>query len=374
MGLDEEAPWTSRRAARGPRPKGSFSWISALLSLSLVAPPAGNAALEEDQPSAGPKADCSTCGGSGKSACQTCGGKGEIWKPCPICKGNGRKPCPVCSSEDRRASSAGPGRLVCTFCGGKGARASGRTCSRCLGEQSISCLTCVGKGTLSCRKQVFDKVCPACRFVGKVDCPSCRGKSMDDAVNVEVRQARLPEPESNGKAAALDLETRYTKLTRIHKAHLDIFGDDPRPRLEPLRGEASRALKSLQAEGSAEAASAEAIESFLSRLGSFRRRWGEIREVFLDEYRSFRTTQGVWASRERLVASAKGAQRKAAEKQWADRLDIALTIAEQRAAALEAAEPEWLPKESRDLAAIWGDLRVSAEADLARARTAAART
>jgi hypothetical protein len=196
---------------------------------------------------------------------------------------------------------------------------------------------------------------------------------MDDAVNVEVRQARLPEPESNGKAAALDLETRYAKLTHIHKAHLDIFGDDPRPRLEPLRGEASRALKSLQAEGSAEAASAEAIESFLSRLGSFRRRWGEIREVFLDEYRSFRTTQGVWASRERLVASAKGAQRKAAEKQWADRLDIALTIAEQRAAALEAAEPEWLPKESRDLAAIWGDLRVSAEADLARARTAAAR-
>lgn len=382
--MDEEAFWTSRLAAGGPRPQGSASWTAAfwtaafwttvaLVASLLVAAQAGNAAAEEAPPSIGPKADCPTCGGSGKATCESCVGKGEIWKPCPICKASGRKPCPVCASEERRASSPGPGRLVCTHCGGKGIRSSGRTCSRCLGEQSIACVTCIGKGTLSCRKQVFDKVCPVCRFVGKVDCPSCRGKPGDpaDDARAAARPARSLELEANGKAAALDLEARYAKLTHLHEAHLDIFGDDPRPRLEPLRGEASRALKSLRAEGAADAASAEAIGSFLSRLGSFRRRWGEIREVFLDEYRSFRTTKGVWGSRDRLVADTRGAQRTAAEKQWADRMDIALTIAEQRAAALEAAEPAWLPKEARDLATIWADLRVSAESDLARAATAA---
>jgi hypothetical protein len=229
-------------------------------------------------------------------------------------------------------------------------------------------MTCIGKGTLACRKQVFDRVCPSCRFSGKVDCPSCAG----GRAPLEARApARPPEADANGKAAALDIEARYLNLTRLHEAHLDIFGDDPRPRLEPLRGEASRMLKSLQSQGAGGSGSAEAIQSFLERLGSFRRRWSEIREVFLDEYRSFRTTRGVWTSRERLLGDARGSLRSAAEKQWTDRMDVSLTIAEQRAAALEAVEPSWLPREAKDLEAIWADLGPSSAAELAlAARTA----
>jgi hypothetical protein len=229
-------------------------------------------------------------------------------------------------------------------------------------------MTCIGKGTLPCRRQVFDKVCPLCRFVGKVDCPTCRG---GPAGPPAAKRARAPEPDPGAsKAAAGDLEVRHERIERLYLSHTDIFGDDPRPGLEPIRAEASSALRRLKAAGAAETPSAEAIESFLSRLASFRRRWAEIRELFLDEHRAFRTAKGVRGSRERLVEDAKGVQRAAAEKQWSDRMDIALTIAEQRGAALEAAEPTWLPKEATDLRAIWNDLRASAESEIARADAA----
>ncbi len=442
---------------RGVLARVAVSHLSVLLVLVLLGTPGLSGqdppspaddlpAASGDRGDTDDKVRCPDCNSEGKMPCPSCGGKGELSHACETCRGGGRKPCPVCSKEVKGDGGASAGRLTCDYCGGKGTTGSqGKACPRCLGTQYLGCTTCGGKGTVACRKVVVDRVCPACKFVGRVPCTTCEGTLLVApavilarriAEKKAARAAGSAEPgpangsSGSGQASATavvkaavshaELAARYGRLTETYESHLDIFAEDPKPRLEPVRREASQLLKQIPVQIPAQpplvqestADSQEAsrnagpgdpaarnggpgakvgdtrndgntrndaavradLEAFIDRLAHFQRRWGEIRAIFDRERQSFVKVKAAWDSRGETLAQVPAYQKDEVDGELNARLDIALRISEKHSDALADEQPSWLSKELEEISVAWTSLKKRAEAEAAEAarRTAVA--
>jgi hypothetical protein len=378
MGLKHESRGAARARWRNARASacldasllrsGALQVLSLAVVLSGVAPSPGRA--EEAAPPS-----CEDCSGTRKVRCGSCNGRGEIYSPCTLCKGSGKKPCPVCAEpEDGRSPT--PGKIPCSLCKGKGIREStGKACSRCRGNQATSCTACAGKGTLRCRKEIYVEVCPDCSFAGKVACPTCdpgrvtRSDGVEEeAAATEAEEEEVAPSSSVGRSKLPpELEARYRKLTALHDGHMDIFAIDAERKAEAWRSEAARLERKLEDEGR----SAEEIEKLQARVTRFRIRYAEIRDVFLESHRAYRNVASVWKSRDRALEAAHPSRRSETERELDERMEIVLSIAEQKAARLEAEKPTWLLKEIEDLAVLHGGTKTAAEGTLADAEKAA---
>ncbi|HVR74567.1 MAG TPA: hypothetical protein VMT52_09555 [Planctomycetota bacterium] len=397
-------------------PRAVFRFVIVLLLLGWALPSVPRAAdtheAGDDLPAstapaeAGDLVRCPDCNESGRAPCGRCQGKGELTRTCEKCRGSGSRPCTLCSRESRGAAFAGEGRLFCERCGGRGQTgAMGKPCLHCGGEKTMACTSCSGRGAVRCKKTVTGKICPDCHFVGKVVCPTCKGSLLVSPEDLRSRATPKRSPSqaredrevdlarSAGKLPPVEeLKTRFAKLTDFHEAHADILADDPRPHLDLLRAEAG-ALKgrlvslglpprppgeetAVTAAGDAGAprpngSAALEIDAYTLRLGRFRRRWTELREVFDRERRSYQKTKAAWDSRAAKVDEVPRHLKTEVDEFILNQVDINLRISEDATLTLEKEEPAWLLSELAGLRATWTEIQQRAEKEI-EARLAAA--
>jgi len=340
---------------------------------------------------------CTDCDEDGKVPCPTCAGKRELTKPCELCRGSGLKACPVCTDGEETTGVATPGRVPCDYCKGKGTISTGKTCPRCEGAQSLGCTSCGSKGKVTCRKTVVDKVCPTCRFAGKVTCPTCEGTLLvkpgklaqrrlsnrqlePGSASALVAPSRTPSPASSAEGridsrqeldtpadsppTPAEVEARFKELKERYESHLDIFADDPRNEVEASRSEALKLVKRLPKATRKDGSVAGDLIAFAERAQQFRARWGALREVFDQEHKTFTPAQRILASREeRLNESPKG-RRAEVDAEILAQIGIALRVAEKRSQRLEAEEPAWVLKEKIGIESEWKDLKARGEAEV----------
>lgn len=328
---------------------------------------------------------CPDCDAKGRAPCPTCHGKGELFRVCDICDGSGQRPCPVCCKDEKGQPGGRPGLVPCAYCGGKGVLGNtGKTCSRCNGEQVVPCEACLGKGTLPCRKEVFDKVCPTCRFAGRVTCPTCGGTTMvSPSMIVSKRQAarapdqetlELPREKENGEKpeeddtppSFVELQDRYKRFVQICEAHFDVFADDLSIKAETAKAEASRLVRQLRgADSGGTKGSLAELEAFIKRVNLFRTRWNELRQLYLEERKSYLSLQNSWAGREKALREAPESRRTETETEWNRRIHLFVRILEKTSIPLLRDDPAWLLKESAEIEEAWAALKKRGEANVA---------
>ena len=320
------------------------------------------------------KVRCPDCDRLGREKCPQCKGKGLLPRDCPKCNTTGRRPCRVCNEGEDAHS---PGHLSCPFCGGTGTVGDdGRTCSRCKGNQTVLCGTCLGKGSHPCRKQIFDEVCPTCRFVGKIVCTTCEGEMwLDRAVLLARKKAkRKPDEtatatkrkkrrrssregdatEARAEVDLADMRVRFDDLTPIYEAHYDVFVDDLRPEISDLYDKVKaldRQLRSANG-GGAMPLSAE-LTAWQKRAKKFRQRWSNLHDLFKKERQTYLNAKSVWQARDAAIKGLKGRRLEIREQEHRSRMVVATKVAERTAAPLVHMQPETLLVEVRDLRDLW---------------------
>lgn len=124
-------------------------------------------------------ADCSTCGGSGRSLCPVCHGNGKVTggyqygnfgfitgvttKDCDHCNGYGRVTCQHCNGSGNATRSSWTERFnkTCNICGGSG-----------------GCKVCFGRGGTYNSYTGFYYPCGGCAGGGR--CKYCKGKGTQE--------------------------------------------------------------------------------------------------------------------------------------------------------------------------------------------------
>lgn len=367
-------PSTNRcERARKPRVFAQGPWALTarfpfdLRALLLLFAPCFPGRAEE--PAGGDLVPCPACEASGFVVCSECKGRGEIYRLCEICGGKGEKPCPVCTKERPNRPKTAPGTVPCGFCGGKGTVGSdGRVCPRCGGASSEICETCWGTGVVRCRKEVFVRICPKCKFLGKVKCSLCNGEKLVTqaaAASAQARPARVeakPKSEPNHTVVRPaqspgneesseqvypieEVRARYETLAPICEAHYDIFVEDQIPRAENVRLATVRLMKALDAARSRNEELRKEIQVLSERVENFRRRWNELKAHFLLEHRAYSSMKENWKLREETLATVAAAYRRKAEADWDRRLSTLLGVLEKHAAPLQSDDPGWIPEE-----------------------------
>ena len=338
---------------------------------------------------------CPDCDKKGKIKCQDCGGKGLRARQCPTCNGKGRRPCRSCTKGNRAER---PGKLKCGFCGGRGTVGKNdRVCPRCGGDQVRTCTVCLGRGYHPCRKQIFDKVCPSCRFVGKIACMTCNGEmwltpeaaaaraaklgnEKPKAVKSAVERERLennPQLKSlSGDDESLEsLQQRYAALSATYDSHYDIFVDDLRPHLENFSDLAKALARKLKDESGTTVQSFFGKEKELQRrIRRFESRWQRLYEIFLKERRTYRNCKDSWDEREEAKQEFTGGRLKRRLDEITKKNALTLRIAAKPAIEMIKHEPETLLLDADEIKEMWRELDVHGqrEVELAKARHEAA--
>lgn len=338
----------------------------------------------DDLPESSGAVRCPDCNPEGKMPCPTCAGKGELAKTCNLCRGTGRKPCPLCIKADRTDGAQAPGRLICDYCGGRGAMAS-KPCPRCAGLQTLQCTHCGGKGSLTCRKTVLDKICPACRFVGKVPCTTCDGTMIVTPALIAARgalaarkhepasvvtsthsSAQMSEKSSEGETeeaseSFTELEARFNSVKGAHEKHLDVFAEDPRPKLDLSSGDAAKLLKLLPRAPRGDDSASGRLATWSERALRLRSRWSELRALFDDEHQVFLQLQRLFKEREARLNDAPRGRRDAVEVEVHRQIGIVLRTVERRSLRLSDESPDWLGRELADLERDWPKIKLDGD-------------